>query len=344
MPPLLRPPPLEPGATLGVFTPSSPAHVWFREKYLHGLDQLRALGFRVVEGPLTARQTSQGYRSGTPVERAAELMALVEDPAVHGLVSTIGGMNSSSLIPYLDFARIRAHPKVVCGYSDVTALHLAILARSGVSTFYGPAVVPSFGEWPAVLPETADSFLDAVRRHRAGRRALQPPARWSSHVRDAATDAWKTEPRRWEPNPGWRALVPGRVTAPVVAANLDTLLSLAGTDCFPALDGVVLMIEEMHAPLRREERSLRQLHLLGVFDRIAGLIVCKPELFDAQGAPFGYDELVLEVAGRRGYPVVAGFDCGHTVPMLTLAQMARITVDAGPDRVAVTVEEPMVGT
>jgi muramoyltetrapeptide carboxypeptidase LdcA involved in peptidoglycan recycling len=267
-PPLIRPPALEPGDTVGIFTPSAPAHVRFAAKYRHGRAQLEALGFRVLEGPLTARQTHQGYRSGSPQERAAEFMALILDPSVKALVSTIGGDNSASLIPYLDFDAIRAHPKIICGYSDVTSLHLAILAYSGLSTFYGPAVVPSFGEWPALLPETRGSFLDAVQRHRAGARRLEPPARWSNHFRDAATDAWKDEPQRFESNPGWRVLVPGEATAPVVVANLATLCRNAGTAHFPELAGTVLLLEEMDAPLAREESNLRQLQILGAFDEL----------------------------------------------------------------------------
>lgn len=196
---MIRPPALEPGATIGIFTPASPGHLRFREKYLHGVSQLEALGFRVVEGPLTARQTHQGYRSGSPQERAAELMLLVLDSEVNALISSIGGDNSASLIPYLDFEAIRARPKIICGYSDVTSLHLAINAYSGLSTFHGPAVVPSFGEWPTVLAETSDSFLDGVQRHRSGARKLEPPARWSNHFRDARSSAWKLEPRPFAP-------------------------------------------------------------------------------------------------------------------------------------------------
>jgi muramoyltetrapeptide carboxypeptidase len=340
---LIRPPALEPGDTIGVFTPSAPAHVRFREKYLHGISQLESLGFRVVEGPLTAAQTHQGYRSGSPEERAAEFMALIRDPEVRALISTIGGDNSASMIPHLDFEAIRAHPKVICGYSDVTSLHLAILAHSGLSTFYGPAVVPSFGEWPEVLPETRDSFLDAVHRHRAGARPLLLPPRWSNHFRDAATPAWKEEPRRFEPNPGWRVLSPGTVTAPLVIANLATLCRSAGTAHFPELAGTILLLEEMDAPLAREEANFRQLHLAGAFEALAGLILGKPESFDAQGAPFGYDELIQEVLGPRRYPIVSSFDCSHSHPMITLAQRTRISVSAGTGHdVTITVEEPMV--
>jgi muramoyltetrapeptide carboxypeptidase len=341
--PLLRPPALEPGDAISIFTPSAPAHLRFREKYLHGIRQLQALGFRVVEGPLTAAGTHEGYRAGPPEARAAEFMALVLDPEVKGLMSTIGGDNSASLIPHLDFDAIRAHPKVICGYSDVTSLHLAILARSGLSTFYGPALIPSFGEWPRVLPETRDSFLDAVSRHRTGARRLRPPARWSDHFRDAGTEAWRDEPRRFRSNRGWRVLSPGNATAPLVIANLATLCRNAGTPHFPELAGVVLLVEEMDAPLAREEANLRQLQLIGAFEELAGLIVGKPERFDAQGAPFGYHDLVREVVGRRRYPVVVDFDCGHTHPMITLAQRTPISLTATDEYdVSIGIEEPMI--
>ena len=156
-------------------------------------------------------------------------MQLIRDPKIHALVATIGGLNSSSLIPYLDFDAIRAHPKVICGYSDITSLHLAILEFSGLRTFYGPAVINSFGEWPDVLDETRVSFLEAVCDPQMAPRALMPPKRWSNHFRDALADAWRNEPRQYQPNPGWRALRQGTATGHTIIANLETLLAAAGT-------------------------------------------------------------------------------------------------------------------
>ena len=339
---LLRPRRLGEQPTIGVFTPSIPAHIWFREKYLFGITQLERLGFRVVEGPLTAQATEQGYRSGTPQERAAEFMALIDDPRVDMLMSAIGGMNSASMIPFLDFQHIRAARKIICGYSDVTSLHMAILHYAGLSTFYGPAVIPSFGDYPAPPEETVESFLMAARSHHDGRRELRIPARWSNQFRDAWTHDWQTGERVYEANPGWHVLNAGTVSAPIVVANLNTLLTAAGTPYFPVLDGVLLLIEDMAAPLWSEERALRQLHLMGVFDRIAGLLIGKPEKYDQQNAPFDYDALVMEIVGPRNYPIVSNVDCGHTHPMLTLAQMTPTTLSAsGTYDVLFSVDRPM---
>lgn len=339
---IIRPKALNAGSTIGVFTPSMPAHVSVRDKYLYGIEVLNNMGFKVIEGSLTKSQKAQGYRSGTPQERAQEFMQLILDPEVKALISTIGGSNSASMIPYLDFDQIRANPKIICGYSDMTSLHMAILAYSGLSTFYGPAVMPSFGEWPDILPETKESFLLAVSTHKKGARSLLPPKMWSNHLR-FAPGQWKTEPRIFQENKGWRALVPGAASAEIIVANLNTLLTAAGTDYFPNLSGKILLIEEMNAPLAHEERVLRHLERLGVFQEISGLIISKPEVYDQQGAPFDYDDLVLEIIGTPNYPVITQFDCGHTNPTLTIAELSKIRIEAKKQfEVSVEILEPMV--
>jgi muramoyltetrapeptide carboxypeptidase len=341
---LVTPPSLRPGDRVGVFTPSWPAHVLFAEKYQHGVAALRRLGFEVVEGEATRTRTSQGYRTAPPQDRADEFMQLIRDPGIHALIATMGGLNSSSLIPYLDFDEIRAHPKVICGYSDITSLHLAILQFSGVRTFYGPTVVNSLGEWPEILEDTRVSFLEAVSEPQTTPRALRPPKQWSDHFRDALTDAWRTEPRQCQPNPGWRALRQGTASGQTIVANLETLLAAAGTPYFPDLTGKILIVEDWNGSLGLEERAFRQLERIGAFELIAGLVVGKPERSDRQGAPFTLDELVLEIVGpQRSFPIITNFDCGHTHPMLTIAEMTRVTLIVGQGFDSrVIVEEPMV--
>lgn len=339
----IKPAALENGATIGIFSPSSPAYIWARGVYEHALLSLQSLGFNIREGSLTHSRNGQGYRSGTPQERAAEFMELILDPEVSCLMATIGGFNSASLIPYLDFSLIRKHPKIIVGYSDVTVLHLAILRYAGVRTFYGPAVVPSFGEYPQPLRFTLDSFLDACQRHRCGTRTLQPPKEWSNHRRDWTGDSWKTKEREMQKNEGWKVLRPGKVTAPIIVANLNTLMSCAGTEYFPKTAGKILLIEQEQALMAYEERLLRQLERIGVMHSLSGLIIGKSEHFERQGAPFGYEDLLLEILpAETKYPVISNFDCGHTHPMITLGQMTLTSIDAEEGLCAISLEEPMV--
>lgn len=319
---------LNAGDTIGIFTPSFPGYAECEGLYLNGIRNLEKCGFNIVEGSVTAKRMNQGYRSASPQERAQEFMDLIYDPDVHGLISTIGGNNSSSMIPYLDFDAIRRSRKTICGYSDVTSLHASILTQSGLQTFYGPAVMCWFGDWPAGVPESTQWFLDAVMNHVDGSRTIAAPKKWSNHMRDWASGAWQKLEREWQNNSGWNALSSGSVTAPILALNLNTILCLAGTKYWPDMSGKILLIEDMDAPHATSERSFRQLQLMGVFEKISGLIVSKPEFFKQQNAPFGYDELIMEIVGQRDYPIVSNFDCGHTLPMITVPQMATVRLDA----------------
>ena len=316
---LIKPQKLNKGDTIGIFTPSSPAYKANEELFLNGIKNLRDLGFEVKLGSLTKKRASEGYRSAGPQERAKEFMDLIKDPDVKALMSTIGGNNTSSMIPYLDFQEIRKQRKIFCGYSDVTSLHMAILNEAGLKTIYGPALMTWFGEYPDGIPESVESFLEATTQD-FNHRELKPFGRWSNHFRDWANGDWKHVEREWNKNQGPTILNKGEVEAPIVVANLNTLVSIAGTRYFPDLKNCILLIEEMAAPFSREERSLRQLDLMGVFDEIKGLIIGKPEWPDSEGAPFSLDELILEIVGKRDYPIISEFDCSHTVPMHSIGQ------------------------
>lgn len=324
---------LKEGDTIGIFTPSSPSYTVNPELFENGLKNLREMGFKIKLGDLTKNMASEGYRSASGKERAQEFMNLINDPSVNGLISTIGGYNSNSMIEFLDFKKISNARKVICGYSDVTSLHLAILKYSRLRTFYGPAVMCWFGEWPNGVSESTNWFLDSVMNHKAGTREVIAPKRWSNHMRDWRNGDWKNIEREWHKNDGWRSLSPGKVRAEIIAANLNTLLSAAGTPYWPNLKGKVLLIEEMDAPLSKEERHLTQLKLMGVFDEISGLIISKPEIYNNEGAPFSYDDLIREIIGKRDYPIISNFDCGHIVPMITIAQEVLVEIEAVTDKV-----------
>lgn len=326
--PLIAPKRLKLGDTIGVFTPSLPAYKMNPELFENGLRTLEKLGFKVKLGSLTVNRAAEGYRSSSGEERAKEFMELILDPSVDALISTIGGYNSNSMIPFLDYSAIRSARKPICGYSDVTSLHLAIMKFAGLRTYYGPAVMCWFGEWPDGIHESNHWFLESVMNHAAGEREVTAPARWSNHRRDWTNGDWKTKPREWQDNNGWEILLPGRAEARIVAANLNTLTSAAGTKYWPDLKGKILLIEEMDASLMKEERSLRQLSLIGVFDEIEGLIVSKPEVYSSDGASFQYSDLIKDIVGKRDYPIVSNFDCGHTVPMITVPQGVRVRLEA----------------
>ena len=103
---------------------------------------LEQKGFKVVEGKLTGKRDF--YRSGSIKERADELNSLIHTKDVKCIMVAIGGMNSNSILAYIDYEELKKNPKIIVGYSDVTALLLGIYAKTGLVTYYGPAMVASF--------------------------------------------------------------------------------------------------------------------------------------------------------------------------------------------------------
>ena len=340
----IKPKALCKGDTIGIFAPSFPAHVLWREKYLYGLSYLKSQGFQILEGTLTCKGTSEGYRTGSPQERACEFMEFIENKNVTAIIATIGGYNSSSLIPYLDFKMIRNNPKIICGLSDLTALHCAILKYSGVVTYYGPNLM-NLIDYPAPNSYTIESFFNSLMDNSSFNKKVFPPDKWSNHLLDASTDEWKKVQRNYKNNKGWKVLRQGKVTAPILCMNLNTLVSAAGTSFFPDVEDRILLLEEMDAPLDRTERSFRHLELMGVFDKIRGLVFGKIEFPDMSAGDnsFAYEKIILEVIGNRKFPIIIDFDCAHTMPMLTIAQETVVTFEAKNDySVDFWIEESMV--
>ena len=171
---------LKTGDTIGIFTPSSPATVTAKQRYERGKRYVMEKGFRIKEGSLTNKKDF--YRSGTPQERAEELNMLLRDPEVKLIMSTIGGTNSNSMLPYIDYEAFRENPKIVVGYSDATAVLLALYAKTAIPVFYGPALIPSFGEFPPLVDDTYEYFSKLFIEDPPLPYSVPMPEKWSDEA------------------------------------------------------------------------------------------------------------------------------------------------------------------
>ena len=327
-------PKLNKGDAIGVFSPSSPATATARVRYGRGKAYLESKGYRIVEGDLTGRKDF--YRSGSIAQRVDELNALIRNPDVRCIMSSIGGMNSNSLLPYIDYEALVKDPKIVIGYSDVTAILFAIYARTGLVTYYGPALVASFGELPPFVDETFGYFESIVSDKASFPHVLPTPDAWTDEFLD-----WETQDRAKRPVAN--ALVTvcgGKAEGRLVAGNLNTMEGFWGTRYFPAIrEGDILMIEDSMKDASTIERSFAMLELNGVFERIGGLVLGKHEKFDDRGSGRMPYDILVEVMGDVRFPVLAQFDCCHTHPMLTLPIGCRVGLDADAQRLTILRED-----
>lgn len=313
---------LQRGDKIGFFSPSSPITAIVPTRFERAKEFLKEKGYILVEGTQTGK--SDFYRSGTIEERAKELNILLRDPEIKCIISTIGGLNSNSLLPYIDYEAFKKNPKIIIGYSDVTAILLGIYAKTGITTFYGPALVASFGEFPPFVEETFSYFEDILIKKSNLPYQYKKPEFWTDEMID-----WKQQDRsKILLKNEWITLKEGKVTGRVIGGNLSTIMGFWGSQYMPEIKkGDILFIEDSLKTAAIAERNFSFLKVNGILDKVGGIIIGKHEKFDTQGTGRKYYEIFQEVAGELEIPILAEFDCCHTHPMFTLPLGATIELD-----------------
>lgn len=323
---VLRPARLVPGRHIAVVTPSSPGAVLGPHRYGRALNWLRDQGWSAESGAL-AHHSSPPARAK---DRAAELNQAFRDPNVGAVIAAMGGLTANAVLRHLDYEALAADPKPVIGYSDITAILLAIHAHTGMVTFHGPTLMPEIGEFPGPLDYTSASL----------RRILTDPAPVGALAPAPATTSqfllWDHEddrPRTTSPTHGWQWLNPGRSEGPLWGGNLETIGVLAGTPHLSLHPGRILFLETTATSIGIVQRQLTHLEDVGVFDDLAGLVIGRPFRADEAFRQNLFDE-ILDRYAAPGRPVLADADIGHSDPMLTLPIGVTAGLDSSSNRFA----------
>ena len=314
--------------TIGVFSSSSPISATVPVRYSRGKAYLKSKGFRVIDGALCGKR--DGYRSGSIKERADEFNSLLYNDEIHILMAAIGGNNSNSILPYIDYEYLKQHPKIIIGYSDTTALLLGIYAKTGLVTFYGPALAASFGEFPPFADRTFEYFKSILLDDLQLPYEYKMPAAWTDEF-----ISWSEQNRSKAEYPNnWVTVNPGICSGRLIGGNLNTMQGIFGTEYFPEIkQGDILLIEDSLKDAATIERSFSLLKLAGVFDKVGGIILGKHEQFHDNGTGRKPYEILTEVLNGTDIPFLAEFDCCHTHPMFTVPIGCRIELDATNKRV-----------
>lgn len=314
---------LKKGDSIGFFSPSSPITKTSPNRTKRAIEYVEDKGFKVVKGSLTGK--SDYYRSGSIKERVEELNSLIRNPNVRCIMSTIGGMNSNSLLPYIDYEAFKKDPKIIMGYSDVTAILLGIYEKTGIFTYYGPALVASFGELEPYVVETYKYFKNILMDEIQYPYEVKMPKFWTDEYIN-----WESQDRSKAPVENSLITVnDGVCEGRLIGGNLNTMMGIWGTEYMPEIKkGDILFIEDSLKDCATIERSFSLLKLSGVFDKISGIILGKHELFNDNKTGRKPYEILLEVMGDVKIPFLADFDCCHTHPMITLPIGCKVKLDA----------------
>lgn len=305
-PATLKAPRLRAGDTVGLVTPATATYQ--QEELDIARESLEALGLRVKIGAHV--RDRHGSLGGQDVDRAADINGFFADPALKAVLPTRGGWGSARLLPLLDYAAIRRNPKVVMGFSDITALHNAFQARTGLVTFHGPN---AGGRW--------DEFsVDLVRRVLFNGEAVTFENPKTTSDRNVLT---QVENRI-------RVITPGQATGRLLGGNLTVLTAILGSPYVPDFDDAILFLEDVGEDWYRVDRMMTSLKLAGILGRIRGFIFgtcseCGPGEGFASLTP---EEIFRDHIAPLGVPAWTGAMIGHGHAQWTLPVGGRVTIDA----------------
>ncbi len=304
---LIKPRRLQPGATIGLITPATPTTD--PDTLAKAERALKFFGFKVKVGKNVGRRA--GYFGSSPEERLDDLHAMFRDAEVDAVFAMRGGYGSQHLLDRIDYDLIRRNPKLFLGYSDITALHLALNKHAGLVTFHGPNML--------------SEFTDYTQLH--FRRAL-------FDAKPLGVLANPPESNQIRPRYPTRTIRPGTATAPIIGGNLTLISTLMGTPYEIDCRGKILLLEDIGEEPYRMDRMLTQLRLAGKFKDAVGIVVgecvdCKPNEFKPSlGSNFSLGEVLDALLKPLTVPVFYGLTFGHTDDQLTLPLGVLATMDA----------------
>ncbi len=284
---------LTPGARVAIVSPAGP--VRDRDALDAGLERLRSWGLEPELMPHCLEAT--GYLAGDDAARAADLEAALEDESIRGIFCSRGGYGTMRLLEILNLDALRSDPKPIIGYSDITALHAAALAKTGVGTFHGPMVASRLGEFDDATAELQRALL-----FDANSPAPLPALEGASVVR------------------------PGVAEGELVGGNLALVGALLGTPAQIDTRNRLLFLEDIDEPPYRLDRLLTQLRLAGCFDEVAGILLGDFRRDGHDAAEL--EARVLERLAPVEVPIVRGLPFGHRAGSWTLPFGVRARLDA----------------
>jgi muramoyltetrapeptide carboxypeptidase len=313
---LVKPPRLKPGDTIGLIDPAGAS--FERGPMDIVVDTMAALGLKARLGPHLFDR--YGYLAGTDKNRAEDVNTFFADPSVNAILAVRGGWGCARMLPYLDFATIAKNPKILLGYSDLTALLLGIHARTGLVTFHGPVGI---SKWTPFNVEHVRRVLFAGE------------AVTYENVKETGEFLVPVENRI-------TTITPGVARGRLAGGNLSVLSAIVGSAYLPDWDGRILFIEDVGEQPYRIDRMMTQLNMAGILGRVRGVVFgnctdCNP------GEGYGsltLEEILADHLKPLGVPAWSGAMFGHIERQFTLGEGVEVEIDAA--RGTIRMLEPAV--
>lgn len=318
----ILPPRLKSGMTIGIIAPADPvAGVCPDEMSQLGYQYLKDRGFSVVIGE-SVKTLPVGHTAGSAMLRANDINEFFKRKDIDCIMAFWGGFNTNSCLEYLDYELIKANPKIVIGYSDVTALTSAITTKTGLVTFSGPGII-SFAK-----PEPFDytwEYFEKICINPSDECIIEPSLEYADDLFFLREDSGH---RIKQKNEGVKIFKDGMVEGEIVAGNLQTLLLLNGTEYLPDMKDKILFIEEDETSTTAHiDRYLTQCKQMGWFNIIGGLVLGRFTEQSGFTVNDSIEKLLEEQLHDAKFPVLYNVDFGHADPLITIPNGGIAIID-----------------
>lgn len=302
----LLPKRLSAGNTIGIVSPSSA--IFDTEPYEIARETMQAMGLKVKLGEHVKGR--YGHLAGTDEERAEEFNAMFSDPEIDAVIALRGGSGAARILDKINYTAIAANPKIFIGYSDITALHLAIYEKTGLVTYHGPLAVSTWNQYA----------YDHFRRLLFGGEAIT----WKNPSGKGGQLA-QTSNRT-------RTINSGKATGILLGGNLSVLTGIMGSEYFPGdWTNKILYLEDVGEAIYAVDRMMSQLKLGGILEQISGFVFGKCTDCDPKGSGYGsltLEEVIDYYIKPLGIPAYSGAMIGHINDNWTIPNGIEAEVDA----------------
>lgn len=297
LPPKIIPKGLVRGDLIGITAPSGSIWNKYHIEKIEGI--LHDQGFKTKVGETCYAQ--HGYLAGNDNLRATELMEFIADKSIKGIVTMRGGWGCARILDQLDYDVIRANPKIIVGFSDITSLVNAIYKHARIISYHGPCGYSSWGDF------TMKNVIATMVKGEPF--TMKNPSNYKSDL------------KTW---------VSGKAQGELVGGNLTVISAMVGTNHEPIWNNKILFLEEIGEEPYRVDRMLWQLKQADVFKQINGLVIgsfkkCNPEEPEKS---FSLNEVFEQHFSRASFPVYQGAAIGHITPKFTLPIGVNAEIDA----------------
>lgn len=335
---LTKPTKINTGDTIGVVAPSAGSANIFPHRIETAINNIRQLGYEIKFANYSLERN--GYISADPQKRADDIHEMFKDKSVSAILCTIGGDHSNQLLKFLDFKLIKQNPKIFSGFSDISVLHYAFIKKASLQTFYGPALMTQFGEYPNILSYTLEYFNKALTViEPIGN--IVPSKEWTAEILDWAVKKDLERPRKLIKSDGYEWLRQGYVSAQIIGGCIPSINHLIGTEYWinPAEKIFFIDIPEGYEfgkglPVYALDAYMADLDNIGVFQSIAALIIGRPYNYSTKECQ-DLKNVITYYTKEYNYPILLNANIGHCDPIITVPLGAGAILDSQKNKFAI---------